>query len=231
MGQVSLCDPYVWEDPRYIFRTTWFDSLGRRSTCASELINKIIFVYLIGISLGFLVSTTTTFYTAPMLAVVLSSIILIPTFMNLREVHSFRNEFAESTNTNEGFSEDWTNTNQVGAKPANLPSANAANPFQNVMVDDIKYAPTRQAAPDITNIDKKIELDEYFRVQWYSDPTDVFGKSQSQRQFVTQPSTTVPNDQGSYQDWLYKIPGKTCKEGNPAACYGGTNSGSIPWLN
>jgi len=225
-NNISLCDPYVWEDPRYIFRTTWFDGLGRRSTCASELINKIIFVYVIGACLGFLVSTTTTFYTAPILSVILSSIILIPTFMNLREVHSFRNEFAEST---EGFSEDWTNTNQVGVKPADLPSAE--NPFQNVMVDDIKYAPTRQAAPDITNIDKKIELDEYFRVQWYSDPTDVFGKSQSQRQFVTQPSTTVPNDQGSYQDWLYKIPGKTCKEGNQDACYGGTNGGSIPWLN
>jgi hypothetical protein len=68
-------------------------------------------------------------------------------------------------------------------------------------------------------------------VNWYNDPTDVFGKTQSQRMFVTQPSTTIPNDQKSYQELLYKIPGKTCKEGNPRACYGGTNGAAFPWLN
>ena len=72
---------------------------------------------------------------------------------------------------------------------------------------------------------------EMFRVQWYSDPTDVFGKTQSQRMFITQPVTTIPNDQGSYQDWLYKIPGKTCKEGGAANCYGGTEGAILPWLN
>ena len=75
----------------------------------------------------------------------------------------------------------------------------------------------------------KQTLDDYFRVQWFSDPTDVFGKNQSQRQFVTQPSTTVPNDQGAFADWLYKIPGKTCKEGG-RQCVAGTD-GHVPWLN
>ncbi|NBO09618.1 MAG: hypothetical protein EBV30_09835, partial [Actinobacteria bacterium] len=84
---------------------------------------------------------------------------------------------------------------------------------------------------DITSTESKIALDDLFRVQWYSDPTDVFGKSQSQRQFVTQPSTTVPNDQKSYQEWLYKIPGKTCKEGNAQACLHNSSGSPIPWLN
>ena len=57
-----------------------------------------------------------------------------------------------------------------------------------------------------------------------------FGKNQNQRQYVTQPSTTVPNDQGSFANWLYKIPGKTCKEGGREACLSGTDSGLIPWL-
>ena len=74
-------------------------------------------------------------------------------------------------------------------------------------------------------------LDDFFRTEFYSDPTDVFGKTQSQRQFITMPSTSIPNDQDSYQNWLYRIPGKTCKEGGREACLPGTDGGPIPWLN
>jgi hypothetical protein len=99
----------------------------------------------------------------------------------------------------------------------------------------LKYSPDGLRAnglrADVTSTESKIAMDDLFRVQWYSDPTDVFGKSQSQRQFVTQPSTTVPNDQKSYQEWLYKIPGKTCKEGNAEACMYNRSGSPIPWLN
>jgi hypothetical protein len=105
------------------------------------------------------------------------------------------------------------------------------NPFMNVLVNEIKYNPLRLAAANINDTNVKITLDDFFRVQFTSDPTDVFGKTQSQRQFITMPSTTIPNDQASYQDWLYKIPGKTCKEGGREACLPGTDGGKIPWLN
>lgn len=107
----------------------------------------------------------------------------------------------------------------------------ARNLFMNVLLDEIKYNPGRPEAAPINNPTVKQTIDDYFRVQWFSDPTDVFGKNQSQRQFITQPSTTVPNDQGSFADWLYKIPGKTCKEGGRDACLAGSDGGSIPWLN
>jgi hypothetical protein len=107
----------------------------------------------------------------------------------------------------------------------------ARNLFMNVLLDEIKYNPGRPEAAPVTNPLVKQTLDDYFRVQWFSDPTDVFGKNQSQRQFVTQPSTTVPNDQGAFADWLYKIPGKTCKEGGREACLAGTDGGPVTWLN
>jgi hypothetical protein len=116
-----------------------------------------------------------------------------------------------------------------GSEPQTLPTPR--NPFMNVLVDEIKYKPER---PEATPIDEpyiKETLDEYFRVQWFSDPTDVFGKSQSQRQFYTMPSTTIPNDRKSFQEWLYKIPGKTCKEGGREACVDGTAGAALPWLN
>ena len=103
------------------------------------------------------------------------------------------------------------------------------NPFMNILLDDIKYNPQRPAASPVPDVAQT--MDDYFRIQWFSDPTDVFGKNQGQRQFITQPSTTVPNDQGSFADWLYKIPGKTCKEGGRAACHAGSDGSAVPWLN
>lgn len=110
---------------------------------------------------------------------------------------------------------------------------NARNPFMNVLVDEIKYNPTR--APALSVLDPSVSetLDDLFKTQFVNDPTDVFGKTQSQRQFYTTPSTTVPNDQDSYQNWLYKLPGKTCKEGGREACSAstGTAGGALPWLS
>lgn len=107
----------------------------------------------------------------------------------------------------------------------------ARNPFMNVLVNEIKYNPSKPPAKYIGSPDVQDSLDSFFRVQWSSDPTDVFGKTQSQRQFITMPSTSVPSDRGSFQDWLYKIPGKTCKEGGRDACYPGTDGSPVTWLN
>lgn len=107
----------------------------------------------------------------------------------------------------------------------------AANPFMNVLVSEITGWPAKAPSADITATETKMNLDDFFRVQWSSDPTDVFGKKQGQREFYTVPGSTVPNDQGSYQNWLYKIPGKTCKEGGRENCLPGTDGGVLPWLN
>ena len=109
----------------------------------------------------------------------------------------------------------------------------ARNPFMNVLIDEIKYNPSRGAAESVFDPSVTISLDQFFKTNFTNDPTDVFGRSQSQRQFYVTPSTTVPNDVDSYQNWLYKIPGKTCKEGNPLACSSSTGSAgsALPWLS
>jgi hypothetical protein len=107
----------------------------------------------------------------------------------------------------------------------------ARNPFMNILLDEYKYNPTRAAAAPVSDPLVRTTLDDFFRVQWYSDPTDVFGRNQNQRQFISQPVTSIPNDQKSYQEWLYKIPGKTCKEGGRTACLPGTDGGPVTWLN
>ena len=218
---LQLCHPYVWEDPRYMFRAWSTDA-----KCVSELVNRVVVTYLVLIVLGFVLSSLTHIAMLPFSAGIIATAILITSFISLSKAqkNKEKEEFKadEITPDVSGNDEGFVNVD---------PQPSMRNPFNNVLIDEYVYSPTREAAPDITTTQAKVNLDSMFRTQWYSDPTDVFGKTQSQRMFVSNPSTTIPNDQGSYQNWLYKIPGKTCKEGNPEACYGGTEGAVMPWLN
>jgi len=119
----------------------------------------------------------------------------------------------------------------IGSPGVVVTGPSPANPFMNVLLDEIKYNPSRPPAASVTDPALRTTLDDFFRVQWTSDPTDVFGKAQSQREFYTMPSTSIPNDRESYQNWLYLIPGKTCKEGGRDKCVPGTNGAVVTVLN
>ena len=249
---IEMCDPYVWEDPRFLFRHVWLNK--PKAQCASEFVNQTIFVYVSAIIIGLLVSSLTKFSASLWIAVILATIYLIPTFLALRSIEKFRIEITRDSDgkqtglpdsVTEGFVERRADMNMLDqpGNPSTLrfqgqTQEGVRNPFANVTLNELpdghtvpNLAPYRKGAPDITDPKRKVDLDAFFRVNWYNDPTDVFGKTQSQRMFVSNPSTTIPNDQASYQNWLYRLPGKTCKEGNPVACYGGTEGGVVPWLN
>jgi len=174
-----------------------------------------------------------------MYSVILGLIITLPDIVDMIKASYIQETFVAKVTIDDPASSQW----KAAAKPPSggaddtyddgnsvtLPSPR--NPFMNVLVDEIKYNPTRPEAASMETPVVKATLDEFFKVNWYSDPTDVFGKKQGQRQFITMPSTTIPSDRKSFQDWLYKIPGKTCKEGGREACVGGTEGSAIPWLN
>jgi hypothetical protein len=133
--------------------------------------------------------------------------------------------------------EDPVGRDEIDAAPYSGPALpdhtppTSRNPFMNILLDEYKYHPDRPPAAPVSHPDVEQVMDDYFRIQWHSDPTDVYGKKQSQRQFITQPSTSIPNDQGAFADWLYRIPGKTCKEGGRRACLTQTENGHIPWMS
>jgi hypothetical protein len=232
MVKVALCDPFFWEQPSVLVGGAWWRrwSRTRSAPCASETVNEIAAVYLFTTVVGLVLSVVLGYVYAIPVALAIATVYLVPAYMSLYEIQSMK----DCSDTREAF-EDI----QVQAFPNPVPDAGkplvtkptAANPFMNVLIDEIKYNPTRPEAEDVSKPDVADSLDAYFRVQWSSDPTDVFGRTQSQRQFVTQPATSIPNDQESYQNWLYRIPGKTCKEGGREACLPGTDGGPVTWLN
>lgn len=92
------------------------------------------------------------------------------------------------------------------------------NPFMNVTMGDyLNVDPEthniidRPEACNTSDPEIKKSSDEFFNNNLFKDVNDVFGKLNSQRQFYTMPSTTIPNKQDEFARWLYLNP-KTCKE-------------------
>lgn len=82
------------------------------------------------------------------------------------------------------------------------------NPLMNInLITDPKDKDA--ACPPTPEI--KEEIEEKFNVNLYRDVGDLYGKSNSQREYYTMPSTTIPNKQTEYAKWLYGQ-SSTCKE-------------------
>lgn len=105
------------------------------------------------------------------------------------------------------------------------------NPFMNPPIHEFSNDQYQKpkACPSYNNVGVQNRVEELFNEELYRDVKDVFGKNNSQRQFYTVPGKQVPNDQGSFAQWLYGTP-KTCKEGNQIACLSdmGNSGGAGP---
>lgn len=105
----------------------------------------------------------------------------------------------------------------------------AANPFMNVLLTEIGDNPTRP--PAVNGEFLKRQFSDEFQQRVYGDPGDVFQHTQNQRVWTVNPATSIPNDRDSFQNWLYRVPGKTCKEGNTRICKTGTEGGQLTWIS
>lgn len=81
------------------------------------------------------------------------------------------------------------------------PSKN--NPFMNVTLSDYLDDPDRPEACDVTRDDIQNEITDNFRNNLYKNTDDIFNNKSSEIQFYTMPSTTIPNKQKEFAEWLY----------------------------
>jgi hypothetical protein len=231
MTSKLLCDPYIWENPKIVMYTSIF--APNQGACVSEIVNHILYAAVV---LGVVGAVVGKLYGSGVSMTVALIAFFVLTWPSLRAALRKSRQFEAFCGTEPAVdapvvisSPAATRVFKKVAPSETLPTAR--NPFMNVMVDEYKYNPLRPGAASVTDQNVRVTLDDFFRVQWTADPTDVFGRSQSQRQFITMPSTSIPNDVESLRNWLYLIPGKTCKEGGRDACLPGTDGGVVTWLN
>lgn len=102
------------------------------------------------------------------------------------------------------------------------------NPFMNPLLSDFgNNVEVKESCTSFDNKGIQKKIDEYFDQGIYKEFSDIFNNKNSQRQFFTVPGREVPNDQGSFAQWLYGCP-PTCKEGNQIDCLSFRNGGGIP---
>jgi len=255
MASKLLCDPYFWQSPTIFLHTPIFPT--DYTYCVSDRLNQIILVFALFMSVGY-VATWKLHTDIPVVVAVLLALLVsgqsIYIFLNImtRQGEGFQNRPSLYSKSSDKLMPDIPDVGAIGKNNEGIQSMpiecvgdskkafecnakatqpTSANPFMNVLIDELKYNPKRPAAKSVLDPLVQTTLNDFYKTEFYADPTDVFGKNQGQRQWVTMPSTSIPNDVDSYQKWLYRIPFKTCKEGNSAACLPGTDGGALPWLN
>ena len=230
MPYAEECDRPWYVEPSVLLKLNFAPSMACPSNAINSLTRGIILITALCLGASVAYGPTVFLFGLVLLAVLYGPSLyatLIGGGIDVPKKEGFQADLVRETQNQQKQKPEQV---QVISSNETLPSAR--NPFMNVLIDEIKYNPSRPPAQDINDPLVKAQLDDFFRIQWFSDPTDVFGRAQSQREFYTMPSTSIPNDQASYQDWLYKIPGKTCKEGGREACAlaTGSDGGVIPWL-
>ena len=105
-----------------------------------------------------------------------------------------------------------------GSQPAcPLQEPTTQNPFMNVLMTDYADNPQRKPAADVENPVIKAKMEIGFSEGLYRDVDDIWDKNNSQRQYYTNPSTTIPNDADSFMKWCFNTP-YTCKDNNWESC-------------
>jgi hypothetical protein len=84
------------------------------------------------------------------------------------------------------------------------------NPLMNFNIISDKRDRSK-ACDSFDNKKVRDEIEDKFGYNLYRDVGDLYGKNNSQRQYYTMPSTTMPNDQTAFAKWCYNT-GPTCKE-------------------
>lgn len=227
---MSTCPPFWTVEPRILWDqlSEFFPFTENDKRCTAAALNSFT---RFGIYLGILLALV-RLQPAWLLVGVTFAAFAVGAWYYMDQHGAVREGFADGVDTEAPVVDPRSVDGQyepdvIGSEGRTMPTA--ANPFMNVLISEISDNPYRYPAASVTGAKVKQQLDDYFETMFASDPGDVFQRSQSQRQFVTMPSTTIPNDQGALADWLYRTPGQSCKEGNTAVCNFNTGAEALPW--
>tara|TARA_B100000795_G_C22697106_1_gene398069 strand:+ start:254 stop:913 length:660 start_codon:yes stop_codon:yes gene_type:complete len=169
------------------------------------------------VRLSFYVSVVIFLYNKNYLSLYIGLLTLLGTYT----VHNYNyRETMIDMEIKEVFDKNWESP-KIPKVQKIVPTVN--NPFMNILLDDYKNPNRKIQTPLLKNNNLQEEIKNKFENNLYKDVSSVYERNNSQRQYYTNPITTIPNDQKNFAQWLYGNP-KTCKEGNSAQCVGNLHS-------
>jgi hypothetical protein len=127
--------------------------------------------------------------------------------------------YRNSSNVAEAFNgtDDYDDQISVDGNGMQYQKPTKNNPFMNVLLTDYVDNPQRPPAGNIEDPGVISEVKDKFNYGLYRNVEDIWDNANSQRQYYSNPSTTIPNDRHSFMNWCWNIP-YSCKDGDLAAC-------------
>lgn len=222
--------PFWTENPNILFDKTYmFEFFPIETMTYEQKLNAVTRTTIILTIIGYLLSSN-------MRVLIIGVITVLAIFL----MFYYRKKEEFKTKSNKAVSdlkEGFDNPAQAFLKENNMPinnvfmSPSSRNPYSNVLVTDYNYNPNKKPAPPAFNsmVNEDIKKQTMKMVaeinndqpnitkKLYKDLGEELEFDQSLRQFYSNPSTTIPNDQSSFAEFCYGNM-VSCKEGNLFAC-------------
>jgi len=227
--------PFWLTEPTILFNKKHITDIWPDSNMTNmEKLNAISRFVILASLLGYLITLN--------IGLIFICIITLGVIAILYHVQSNKNKDDEkmkelsSSSSSKKVKENFTNSILYNEVKDDYTNPKQNNPMMNVLVPEIVYNPTRnEAAPAFnTEVEKKINSNtmncvvettfsdesakqkEYIKRKLFSDLGDSYIFDHSMRNFYTNPSTTIPNDQGGFANFCFGDM-ISAKEGNEFA--------------
>ena len=219
-------NPNILFDPTYILEFFPIDTMSYNAK-----LNAITRIVIALTLIGFVFSQNIRL-------LFISSITIFAIFLlhhyHEKEIDKIHSKKIENENDKENFDNptmQYLKENNIPSSPEIFDKPQPNNPFSNVLMTDYEYNVNKKPAPPSfnQNINNEI-LSKAKQLVCESNPDqpDIADKlfkdlgeqldfEQSLRPFNSNPSTTIPNDQGAFAEFCYGSM-ISCKEGNRFAC-------------
>lgn len=220
--------PFWYEDPNIILNKHYIlEFFPTNEMTFNQKLNAVTRLILFLTGIGFIMTRS--------IKVIIASFITLFAIYFLYKIKKDKKKNLEKTK--EGFKDDpaidflLDKNGSINDPLTVFDNPTSSNPLSNVLVTDYEYNPEKKPAPPSynENINNDILTQaKQFVIESHPDQPDIADKlfndlgeemvfEQSMRQFNSNPSTTIPNDQGGFADFLYGSM-VSCKEGNAFAC-------------
>jgi hypothetical protein len=229
-SEKGSCQAFWSEDPNVLLRQGCiFEFFPTQSMTYEQKLNAITRLVIILTLVGF--ALTKNIRLLMVSVITIGSIYLL----HMYQVQEKEKKEYQKSSLAEGFSGDLAketlSQNDQRFSSDVFDQSTAENPFSNVLMTDYDYNPNKKPAPPSfnENVNNTI-LNQAKQLVKNANPDqpDIADKlfkdlgeelefEQSLRQFVSNPSTTIPNDQTGFAEFCYGSM-ISCKEGNLFAC-------------
>jgi len=188
----TVREQFWLDDPANLF-VKWYRFVPTNDMTVPEALNAVVrFTVYSSFLVALIVQKTQYLLLVPL--VMLASILLVRLFPRTQVIQETFDIMRRKVSPSE--------------KPvAAVETPTADNPFMNVLFTDYVDNPGRVAAPpDVTSKALDSSIREAFSKtsDLFMDTSDTYGLMESSRNWVTQASTTIPNDLDGFQSFLNK---------------------------